>query len=43
MIWEAAVQELKTILLQNNTICKRIKKIDDDINDQLAAIRLLQK
>ena len=34
MIGDSAVQELKTVPLSNNTIC-RIEKIADDINDQL--------
>ena len=34
MIEEAAVQELP---LSSNTICKRMEKISDDINDQLVA------
>ena len=35
MIGDSAMQKLKTIPLSNNTICKRIKKIADDINNQL--------
>ena len=35
MIDNSAAQELKTIPISNNTICKRIEKIADDINDQL--------
>ena len=35
MIGDSAVQEVKTIPLSHNTICKRIEKIADDINDQL--------
>ena len=35
IIGDLAAQELKTVPLSNNTVCKRIKKIADDINDQL--------
>ena len=35
MIGDSAAQELKTTALSNNTICKKIEKIADDINDQL--------
>ena len=35
MIGDSAAQELKTVPLSNNTICKRFEKIADDINDQL--------
>ena len=35
MIGNSAAQELKTIPISNNTICKRIEKIADDVNDQL--------
>ena len=35
MIADSAAQELKTVPLSNNIICKRIKKIADDINNQL--------
>ena len=35
IIGDSAAQELKTVPLSNNSICKRIKKIADDINDQL--------
>ena len=35
MIGDSAAQELKAVPLSNNTICKRNKKIADDINDQL--------
>ena len=37
MIGESVAQKLKAIPLTNNTICKRIDKISDDINDQLVA------
>ena len=35
MIGDSAAQELKTVPLSNNTICRRIEKIADDINNQL--------
>ena len=35
MIRDSAAQEVKTVPLSNNTICRRIEKIADDINDQL--------
>ena len=35
MVGDSAAQELKTVPLSNNTICKRFEKIADDINDQL--------
>ena len=35
MIGNSTAQELKTVPLSNNTICKSIEKIADDINDQL--------
>jgi len=37
MIEESAVQKLKAVPLSNNTICRRIDKISEDINDQLVA------
>ena len=37
MIGESAAQKLKAVPLSNNTICRRIHKISDDINDQLVA------
>jgi len=36
-IGESAAQKLKAVSLSNNTICRRIDKISDDINDQLVA------
>ena len=35
MIGESGAQDLKTVPLLNNTICKRTEKIADNINDQL--------
>ena len=35
IIGNSAAQELKTIPISNYTICKRIEKIADDVNDQL--------
>ena len=35
MIGDAAAQELRTVPFSNNTICKRIEKIADGINNQL--------
>ena len=35
MIGDLAAQELKTVPLSNNAICRMIEKIADDINDQL--------
>ena len=35
MIGESAAQKLKAVPLSNNTICRKIDKILDDINDQL--------
>ena len=35
MIGHSAAQELKTVSLSNNTICRRNEKTADDINDQL--------
>jgi len=37
MIGESAAQKRKAVPLSNNTICWRIDKISDDINDQLVA------
>ena len=37
MIGETVAQKLKVVPLSNNTICRRIEKISDDINDQLIA------
>jgi len=37
MIGESAAQKLKAVPLSNNTICRRIDLILDDINDQLVA------
>ena len=37
MIEESAAQKLKAVPLSNDTICRRVDKISDDINDQLAA------
>ena len=37
MLGESVAQELKLVPLSNNTICRRIDKIADDINDQLVA------
>jgi len=37
MIGESAAQKLNAVPLSNNTICRRIDKISDDINDQLVA------
>ena len=36
-IGESVAQKLKVVPLSNNTICRRIEKISDDINDQLIA------
>jgi len=35
MIGESTAQKLKAVPLSNNTICRSIDKISDDINDQL--------
>ena len=37
MIAESVAQKLKDVPLSNNTICRRIEKISDDINDQVIA------
>ena len=37
MIGESVAQKQKVVPLSNNTICRRIEKISDDINDQLIA------
>jgi len=37
MIGKSAAQKPKAVPLSNNTICRRIDKISDDINDQLVA------
>ena len=37
MIGESVAQKLKVVPLSNNTICRRIEKISDDINDQVIA------
>ena len=37
MIGELVAQKLKVVPLSNNTICRRIEKISDDINDQVIA------
>ena len=37
MIGESAAQKLKPVPLSNNTICRRIDKISEDIHDQLVA------
>ena len=37
MIGESVAQKLKAIPFSNNTICRRIDKISDDISDQLEA------
>ena len=37
MIGESVAQRLKAIPLSNNTICRRIDKILDDLSDQLVA------
>ena len=37
MLGESVAQELKLVPLSNNTICRRIDKIADDINDQLGS------
>ena len=37
LIGESVAQKLKVVSLSNNTICRRIEKISDDINDQLIA------
>jgi len=39
MIGESAAQKLKPVPLSNNTICRRIDKISDDINPKLAKMR----
>ena len=39
MIEEAAAQELP---LSSNTICKRMEKTSDDINDQLVAKKCME-
>ena len=35
MIGESVAQKVKVVPLSNNTICRRIEKISDDINDPL--------
>ena len=37
MLGESVAQKLKVVPLSNNTICRWIDKIADDINDQLVA------
>ena len=37
MIEESVAQKLKAVPLSNNTICRRIDKISDDVSDQLVA------
>ena len=37
LIGESVAQKLKAVPLSNNTICRRIDKISDDISDQLVA------
>ena len=37
MTGESVAQKLKAVPLSNNTICRRIDKISDDISDQLVA------
>ena len=37
MIGESAAEKLKPVPLSNNTICRRIDKISEDIHDQLVA------
>jgi len=37
MIEESAAQKIKALPLSNDTICRRVDKISDNINDQLAA------
>ena len=37
IIRESAAQKLKAVPLSNNTICRRISNISDDINDHLVA------
>ena len=37
MIGESVAQKLKALSLSNNTNCRRIDKISDDISDQLVA------
>ena len=37
MTGESAAQKLNTVPLSNITICRRVNKISDDINDQLVA------
>ena len=37
MIGKSAAQKPKPVPFSNNTICRRIEKIPDDINDQLVA------
>jgi len=39
MIGESAAQKLKPVPLSNNTICRRIDKISDDIDPKLAKMR----
>ena len=37
MIGESVAQKLKAVPLRNNTVCRRIDKISDDISDQPVA------
>ena len=37
MIEESVAQKIKAVPLSNNSICRRIDKISDDISDQLVA------